>query len=98
MATKYIYTLLAVTLLACLFPMPYGYYSLLRFVSMCTFSYLAYKQYLLKQENLMFIFAALALLFQPFIKLPLGRVVWNIVDVVVALSLITLWIKNRKSK
>ena len=35
-------------------------------------------------------FAALALLFQPFFKVALGRVVWNIVDVIVAIGLLIL--------
>ncbi len=36
----------------------------------------------------MFIYVALALLFQPFFKIALGRQVWNIVDIVVAVGLL----------
>ncbi|MBP5375388.1 MAG: hypothetical protein J6Y38_03540 [Bacteroidaceae bacterium] len=36
------------------------------------------------------------LLFQPFIKIALGRTMWNIVDVIVAILLVWLWIKERK--
>ena len=39
-------------------------------------------------------FAALALLFQPFFKVALGRVVWNIVDVIVAIGLFILLIRS----
>nr|WP_103727078.1 DUF6804 family protein [Flavobacterium croceum] len=35
-----------------------------------------------------FIYISLALLFQPFIKIVLGRTLWNIVDVIVALALL----------
>ena len=34
------------------------------------------------------IYIVLCLLFQPFIKVALGRVLWNIVDVVVAIGLL----------
>jgi len=41
----------------------------------------------------------LALLFQPFLPLSLGRVIWNIVDVVVAVYLVYLLVKmHLKSK
>ena len=36
----------------------------------------------------MVILVALALLFQPFIKIALGRSIWNIVDIVVAVGLL----------
>lgn len=39
------------------------------------------------------VFGALALLFQPFFKIALGRILWNIVDVIVAGMLIIMWIK-----
>ena len=43
------------------------------------------------------VFGALALLFQPFFKIALGRILWNIVDVIVAGMLIIMWIKIRIS-
>ena len=36
----------------------------------------------------MIIYAALALLFQPFVKIALGRELWNVVDVVLGVLLI----------
>lgn len=41
---------------------------------------------------------ALALLFQPFIKIALGREMWNVVDVAVALALIGYWWKKERNK
>ena len=35
------------------------------------------------------------LLFQPFIKIALGRTMWNIVDVIVAILLVVLVVKER---
>ncbi|MFW5617788.1 MAG: DUF6804 family protein [Prevotella pectinovora] len=44
----------------------------------------------MKKETLVWTFGALALLFQPLVKIALGRDVWNIVDVAVAVLLIVL--------
>ena len=93
---KYLYLILSVLLLLCLLPMPYGYYMLVRFVSMVTFGVMAY-QYIQKKQTVWAItFGALAILFQPFIKVALGRTMWNIVDVIVAVLLIVIWIKEIK--
>lgn len=96
---KYIYLLLTALLLLCLAPMPYGYYSLVRLVSSFVFGALAYRYYEKKQETLMWTFGFLALLFQPFAKIALGRTMWNIVDVVVAIGLVLLFfIEQKKAK
>ncbi|MDY3536829.1 hypothetical protein PG275_02280 [Riemerella anatipestifer] len=79
---------LAIILLLCLFDMPYGYYQLVRFIALICFSMLAY-QYR-NNHTLLVIFISLALLFQPFIKIALGRTLWNIIDVVVAIFLLIL--------
>lgn len=76
--------ILAVLLLLCLAPMPYGYYQLVRFVMMVVFAVMAYRSHEQKQENWSVLFGGLALLFQPFLKISLGRTMWNVVDVVVA--------------
>ena len=89
---------LAILLLLCLADMPYGFYQLVRFIAAGAFAYLSYDYFKLKKERLGFVFAALALLFQPFFKIALGRVVWNIVDVVVAVGLIILIVKAFASK
>ena len=85
---KYSELVIAILLLLCLLPMPYGYYQLVRFVAMIYFGYKAYLYSNLKQQTLMITFASLALLFQPFFKIALGRLMWNIVDVAVAVILI----------
>lgn len=82
--------IIAVLLLLCLADMPYGFYQLVRFAASCTFIYLSYDYFKSRKDGLGFVFAALALLFQPFFKIALGRVIWNIVDVVVAVALICL--------
>ncbi len=86
---------LAIALLACLFPMPYGYYSLVRFAAMIIFGCMAFNFYRDEKMPLCVIAGSLALLFQPFFKIVLGKTMWNIVDVIVAIALVLLWY-NRK--
>lgn len=88
--------LLAALLLLCLAPMPYGYYQFIRLASMIAFAVMAYQYYEKKKEGLVIVFAALAILFQPFYKIALGRTMWNVVDVVVAMGLVILWYKEQQ--
>ncbi len=80
--------ILAILLLLCLADMPYGFYQLVRFTAMAGFAYLAFKANESGNNNQAIIFILLALLFQPFAKVALGRTLWNIVDVVVAVWLL----------
>ena len=89
-----VYIVLSVLLLLCLAPMPYGYYQLVRFIAAVVFIVLAWHNYNTKEVCLTVVFGALALLFQPFIKIALGRTMWNIVDVIVAIMLIWRWYKT----
>ena len=89
---------IAILLLLCLADMPYGFYTLVRFASSFTFAYLSYDYFKSKKDGLGFVFAALALLFQPFFKFALGRTIWNIVDVIVAIGLVYLIISTFRKK
>lgn len=91
MICKEIFIATSFLLLLCIAPMPYGYYQLVRFVAMVVFGVMAYKYYEEKKSVLAITFGALALLFQPFIKVALGRTMWNVVDVAVAIGLIVLF-------
>ena len=95
---KHLYLILAALLLLCLAPMPYGYYQLVRFVAMIMFLVFAYNYWRKDQHSLAIVLGALALLFQPFVKIALGRTMWNIVDVIVALGLAALWLKDYKNR
>ena len=68
--------------------MPYGFYELVRFVALIGFGYLAFEAHQENNKTAVFIYIALALLFQPFFKIALGRVLWNIVDIVVGIGLL----------
>ena len=86
----------ALALLLCLAPMPYGYYMLIRIVAVILFVIFAGQYYAAKKEELAITFGILAFLFQPLIKISLGRDVWNMVDVAVAVLLLILWFKERR--
>lgn len=95
---KYITFILAAMLLLCLAPMPYGYYMLVRWAAMVVFAVTASNYYAENKKELAITFGALALLFQPFIKIALGRTIWNIVDVVAAILLIILFFTGYKKE
>lgn len=79
---------LAILLFLCLLNMPYGFYQFVRFVALIGFGILAYKANEGNKNTEMIIYSGLALLFQPFFKITLGREIWNIVDVIVGIVLI----------
>lgn len=97
---KYVPLYLAAVLLLCLAPMPYGYYTLVRFLATVVFGIYAYRCYMVKKEAMTWVFVTLALLFQPFAKVALGRGIWNIIDVIVAIGLIAFffWERNEEKK
>ena len=85
---KTIKIVLAILFFICLIDMPYGYYQLVRFAALVGFSLLAYQAYLNGSINVVILYVGLALLFQPFFKVALGREFWNIVDVIVGIGLL----------
>lgn len=97
MKFKLLYLLLSALLLICLAPMPYGYFQIVRFIAMVIFVVFAYNYWIKDMKPLAITFGALALLFQPFIKVALGRGMWNVIDVIVSLGLIGLYLYERKA-
>ncbi|MCL5029037.1 MAG: hypothetical protein M1480_08465 [Bacteroidetes bacterium] len=87
---------LSILLLLCLLNMPYGYYQLIRFLALVSFLFLSYQSYKQGNKSLSFVYAVIAILFQPFSKIALGREIWNIVDVIVGIGLIvTIFLKRK---
>jgi O-antigen ligase len=70
--------------------MPYGFYQLVRFLAMSGFVILAYKASERPDKAVLIIYICLAILFQPLIKISLGRSIWNIVDVIIGIGLIIM--------
>ena len=89
---------LAIVLLLCLLPMPYGYYIFVRYVTMVILVVIGIDYFNRNNLPLGITALAIALLFQPFFKIPLGRLMWNIVDVLLALALLTKSLLESKNK
>jgi len=87
---------LATLFFICLVDMPYGYFQIVRISALIGFSLLAYYANLNENKTEMIIYFGLAILFQPIIKIALGRTMWNIVDVIVGLWLIYQILKAKK--
>lgn len=83
--------LLIILLLAALLPLPYGYYILLRFFVCFGSFYEVIANPTLNKDTIL-IFIAIAVLYNPIIKMPLGRPIWSIVNIITAIYLIYyLW-------
>jgi hypothetical protein len=89
---------LVILLFLCLAEMPYGFYQFVRFAAMIGFGILAFQSAESENKSFLIIYGALAILFQPFFKIALGRELWNIVDVIVAVGLIITLFFDKKQK
>lgn len=64
--------------------LPYGYFTLMRFVVCAVGIYLAYKTYEDNKESLwIWAFGFVAILFNPFILIHLERSQWEVIDLIV---------------
>ena len=88
MNSIYIKPILSLLLFLCLLNFPYTYYQFVRFAAFIGFAYLGYSTNKQGNKNEVFIYIALAILFQPFVKMALGRTLWNVVDVLVGVGLL----------
>ena len=69
------------------------------FIALISFVILAYKAYNNVKNMEVIIYSGLALLFQPIIKIALGREIWNVVDVIVGIGLIlSIFLKNKNGR
>lgn len=67
---------------------PYGFFTLLRLVVFGTTAYLSWLAYKSEKQAWTWVFGFIALVFNPLIPLHLGRDLWIVVDLLVALFLI----------
>lgn len=67
---------------------------------MCFFGFLSFKASGEKNSTESIVYLCLAILFQPIVKISLGRTIWNMVDVAVGIALIAsaLLIKDKRSQ
>jgi len=75
--------------------MPYGFYQFVRFLALVGFGILALQAHKEDKQTEMIIYIALAILFQPLLKISLGRTLWNIIDVIVGIGLL-ISLKKKK--
>lgn len=88
---------LAILFFICLADMPYSYYQFVRFAALIGFAILAYQAHAQGRQADMIIYGGLALLFQPILKVALGREIWNLVDVIVGIGLlISIFMKPKE--
>lgn len=80
---------LAILIFICVFDVEYEYYEFVRYLSLCGFVWLAFCSFKDNNQEWGFVFAFLAILFQPLFKISLGSTLWSIIDVLVALMLFT---------
>lgn len=69
-------------------PLPYGYYTLLRFIACGVFAFAAVTSLERKRKKLTWVYGLLALLFNPIIKVHLPKETWAFVDVAAAILLL----------
>lgn len=88
--------ILSILFFLCLLDMPYGYFQLVRFAALAGFAWLAFKSIEQGYNPEAFIYVCLAVLFQPIIKIALGRQIWNGIDITVGVVLIvSVFIRSR---
>jgi energy-coupling factor transporter transmembrane protein EcfT len=93
---KIVKIVLAVLFFSCILDLPYGYFQLIRFIALVGFGVLAFQANQKGNNTEMLICIGLAILFQPFLKISLGRQLWNVVDVIVGIGLIaSIFIKQK---
>jgi hypothetical protein len=88
--------ILSILFLLCLLHLPYGYYQAVRFCALLGFVLLAHFSFQNKQNTAVIVYIGLAILFQPIFKIALGRNIWNIVDVAIAIALLLSLFHNPK--
>lgn len=80
--------------------LPYGYFTLLRFVVCAVGVYIAYKIYVSNNDSLwVWLFGGIAILFNPIIPIHFERETWWIIDLIIGgifvLSMFIIKIKNK---
>jgi len=78
--------------------MPYGYYQFVRVAATAGFAFLAYKAFSSQKTDTGVVFVILAVLFQPFFKIALGKNAWHLVDIIVAILLLFMFFYNKPKK
>ena len=66
-----------------LMPMPYGYYNLVRFIVCGTAIYFAHSSFVKNENSFVWIFGALAILYNPILPIHLyEKEIWTVVNII----------------
>lgn len=76
---------IAFMLLVAIAPLPYAYYTFLRWATCGVAVFIAFKAYRWKRIWSTWLFGAIAILFNPFVPIYLTKEIWQPIDVVCAL-------------
>lgn len=87
--------LLAVALWLCLLSLPYDFYTIIRLATAIIAGCWAYQFFSNGKTAYAIIACSIVLLFQPFLKITLDRLTWNIIDIILA-GLILLIVLRKK--
>lgn len=87
----------AVILLACLLPLPYGAYTLVRLLTVAVAISWSLRFYRQGRTGLAIAAFVVALLFQPVIKAAMDRTTWNIVDILLAVAIVVAVCRDAKA-
>ncbi len=79
---------ISIMLLLSLFSLPYDYYQILRLFTTTIAAYCAVLAYRQKRDTWIWVFSTIALMFNPFLPVKLGRDLWNVADIIVALIML----------
>jgi hypothetical protein len=69
-------------------PMPYGYYTILRIIACAVFAWSAIVTGRRKHETLPWVFALIAILFNPIVRVHLDRTIWMWANLAAAVLLL----------
>lgn len=78
--------IVAAMLLIAIAPLPYGYYQLLRWVTCGVAVFIAIQAYSWKKIWAIWLFAVIAVLFNPLIPIHLTKEIWQPIDIICALA------------
>ena len=96
MAGRIIFLVPAAMMVLALLPMPYGYYQLLRLISCVCCGLIAYGFWQRQQQAWALAMGFVAILYNPVIKIALGREVWSVVNLISAGFMVAaLWAAQR---
>lgn len=89
---------LAFGLILCLLEMPYWYYQLIRIFGTIIFFYFAYTDYTQNIKYTPQTFFVAGVLLNPIIKISFGKIIWNVVDIVLSVIIVLSIVFDSKLK